>query len=299
MRRERSTVGTRLVLGVALASSLYAVARPALGTGANARAPLPRCRPEPYGLEQMPVPDTTTRPDTVKLTAGWLTGKEQRRACLLRATITLRIIGANGVAATAHWHVNSVRQPWSGIVHTWTWRNWCADAGPVTVEFSALHGKTTVQRVGNPPLCNSAGTATTVADVGTGKRYVTRPADRFPPHMLAKGTPPPLPWHKLNPKNAWLVSDGYTLVAVYAGSPGDYPSIGKFAIIRQNMIFGVQYNPPDFVKVGRVGAVRITGAPRGRAHETTAQRGKLTFVAKNGTKGVLDLNDDRVRILRS
>ena len=97
-------------------------------------------------------------------------------------------------------------------------------------------------------------------------------------------------------KNAWLVSDGYTLVAVYAGSSGDDPSIGRFAIVRQNDIFGVQYNPPDIVDVGRIGAVKITRAPQGRSRETSAQRGQLSFVSKNGTRGVLELTGDRVRI---
>jgi hypothetical protein len=97
-------------------------------------------------------------------------------------------------------------------------------------------------------------------------------------------------------KNGWLVSDGYTLVAVYAGSPGIDPSIGRFGIIRQSAIFGVQYYPPELVDVGRVGALKITRAPRGRSRETTAQYGRLTFISANGTKGVIELTGDHVRI---
>jgi hypothetical protein len=99
----------------------------------------------------------------------------------------------------------------------------------------------------------------------------------------------------INPKNAWLASDGYTLVAVYAGSPGADPSIGRFAVIRQSAIFGLQYEPPDIVDAGKIGAVKITRAPRGRSRETTAQYGHLAFVSANGTRGVLDLTGDRVR----
>jgi hypothetical protein len=298
MRRERSALGVRLTLLVALASSLYAAAGPALGTGAVAGATLPRCRPEGYGLEERGLPRMTHRPDAVKLTAGWLTAKERRRACLLRTTITLRIVGSGSVATTARWHVNSVRQPWSGIVHTWVWRNWCGagTAGAVTVELGAPSGMTVSERVSAPPACVDAGAASTVADVGTRTRYVARPGNRIPPHILPKGVPPPLPWAVINPKNAWLVSDGYTLVAVYAGSPGVSPSIGRFAIVRQNEIFGIQYYPVDLVDVGHVGAIRITGAPRGRSRETTAQRGTLSFVAADGTRGVLELDRDHVRI---
>lgn len=298
MRRERSALGVRLVLLVALASSFYAWPGPALGTGAAKGGTLPRCRPEGYGLEERTLPRMTHRPNAVKVTAGWLTAKERRRACLLRTTITLRIVDSDGVAATARWRVNSVRPPWSGIVHTWVWRNWCGagGAGVVTVEFSVPSQATVSRRVDDPPACVDAGAASTVTDVGTGTRYVTRPDDRIPPHILPQGAPPPLPWAVINPKNAWIVSDGYTLVAVYAGSPGGDPSTGRFAIVRQNEIFGIQYLPADLVNVRHVGAITVARAPTGRSRETTAQRGRLSFVAANGTKGVLELNRDRVRI---
>jgi hypothetical protein len=151
------------------------------------------------------------------------------------------------------------------------------------------------QRVPGPPACVSSDAPSTVANLGTGTKYVKRPSTRIPPHILPKGIPPPLHYALINPKNAWLVSDGYTLVAVYAGSPGENPAIGRFAIVRQNAIFGVQY-APDIVDVGRVGAVRITRAPRGRSRETTAQHGRLAFVAADGTKGILELTGDHIRI---
>jgi len=125
---------------------------------------------------------------------------------------------------------------------------------------------------------------------------VKRPGDRFPPHFLTKQIPPPLHYEVMTVRNAWLVSDGYTLVAVYAGSSGHDPSVGRFAFIRQNLIFGVQYSPPDIVDVGRVGPIKITRAPRGRSRETTAQYGRLSFTAADGTKGILDLKGDHIRI---
>ena len=136
-----------------------------------------------------------------------------------------------------------------------------------------------------------------VTSLGTGTKYV-RPWNRIPPHILPKGVPSPLHYALINVKNAWLVSDGYTLVAVYAGSPGGEASIGRFAIIRQNLIFGIQYERPDFVDVRNAGALRITGAPRGAASETTAQHGQLVFGSARGTRGVLELAGDHVRITR-
>jgi hypothetical protein len=233
----------------------------------------------------------------VRLTAGWLTGTEKRHSCLLRTTIRVTITGPSGVVASGVWRVNSVRRPWSGIVHTWAWRNWC-DADPqakVTLAVSASGERTVRQQTPIRPVCVNSGAPTTLTDLGTGTKYVPR-LNPLPPHFLPKGTPSPIQRAWLTPKNAWLVSDGYTLVAVYAGSPGIDPSIGRFVIVRQNAIFGVQYAPDDTVDVGRVGAVRITRAPHGRSRETTAQYGQLAFVSANGTKGVLDLTGDRVRI---
>ena len=298
MRRERLTVGSRLVLLVALASGLYAGARPALGTGAAAGVTFPRCSPEGYGLEQRVLPRTAHSQEAVRLTAGWLAAMEKRRSCRLKTTIRLAVEGSGGPAVKAEWHVNAVLKPWSSVVHTWVWRNWCDTdgQGEATVEFSLPGGPSVRQDVSDPPTCVNADAASTVADLGTGTKYVKRPGNRFPPHILPKGAPPPLRPELIKVKNAWLVSDGYTLVAVYAGTAGNNPSKGRFAIVRQNEIFGIQYAPVDFIDVRKVGALRITGGPRGASRETSAQRGRLAFVSANGTKGVLDLGVDRVRV---
>ena len=291
MRRERSAVVTRLALLVALASFLVAV-----GSAAGSTT-LPRCAPEKYGVDLKPMPATADPQHAVRLTVGWVTGMENRRSCSLRTTIRLKISGSDGVVASAKWRVHTVRHPWSDIVHTWVWRNWCEEKhGEARVKVSDSSGRTLSQRIAGPPVCASADAATTVTNLGTGTRYVKRPSERIPPHMLPKGTPPRTQWRDLNPKNAWIVGNGYTLVVVYAGSPGGDPSLGRFAIVRQNLIFGVQYDPPDLVDVGKVGAIRITRAPRGRSRETTAQHGRIEFVSANGTRGVLELIGDHVRI---
>jgi hypothetical protein len=286
-----------LLLAVALASCLVAVGKPTLEPAEAGGATLPRCLPEGYGPELGHVPNTADSQPTVRLTVGWLTAKGKRRSCRLRTTIRLRITGSNGVAASANWNVNSVLRPWSGTVHTWVWRNWCETTqGKATIKISVPQGRTLRQHISSPPACVSADAPSTVATLGTGTKYVRRLGSRIPPHILPKGTPSPLHYADINPKSVWLVSNGYTLVAVYAGSPGDHPAIGRFAIVRQNAIFGVQYEPPDLVDVGNVGAVKITRAPRGRSRETTAQHGRLAFVAADGTRGVLELTGNRVRI---
>jgi hypothetical protein len=296
MRRERSTVVKRFVLLVALASFLFAVGIPALARCIAGGVALRHCTPEGYGLTAQYGPTGHDRP-TVRITVGWLTAKEKRRACLLRGTIGLTIAGSSGVAVSSDWHVNSVRRPWSGIVHSWVWRNWCDTKGSPTVQVSDPDGVTTSRTIADAPACLSPDAPSTVEDLGTGTKHVPRPTVRFPPHMLPKGAPPTVHWAVMNPKNGWLVSDGYTLVAVYAGSPGEHPSRGRFLVIRQNAIFGVQYFPPDdIVNIEKVGAIKITHAPRGRSRETSAQTGRIAFVSTNGTRGVLDLRTDRVRI---
>jgi hypothetical protein len=290
-------VAIRLVLLVALVPCLAAVGKPLLETGGARDVKLRHCTPEGYGLEWRYVRPTAAPPKAVRLTVAWLTAIETRRSCLLHTTIHLTIAGSGKPAISAHWDVNAVRRPWSGIVHTWVWRNWC-DTDPqarARVEFSAPGERTIGQGISEPPICVRPSAPSTLTALGTGTKYVHR-SDRISPHILPKRVPPPLHYALINVKNAWLVSDGYTLVAVYAGSPGADSSIGRFAIIRQNAIIGVQYEPPDIVDVGRVGAIKITRAPRGRSRETTAQHGQLAFVSANGTRGILDLTGDRVRI---
>jgi len=300
MRRERLTAPILLALLVALVSLLCAAGEPALGAGVRAAAPLPRCAAHGYGagLELQSLPQTAARQAEVMLTGGWLAGKDGGHACALDTTIHLSIADAGGITASADWPVHAVLRPWGSVEHTWVWRNWCGAGGDgdVTISLGLAHGKSMSERVPDPPTCTDANAPSAVADVGTGPKYVHLHGDRAAPHILPKPLPPALPEAVIKPKNAWIVSDGYTLVAVYAGSPGADPSRGRFAIIRQNLIFGIQYNPPEIVDLGKVGPIRITRAPHGVSRETTAQHGELAFVAANGTKGVLDLYGDRVRI---
>jgi threonine dehydrogenase-like Zn-dependent dehydrogenase len=69
-------------------------------------------------------------------------------------------------------------------------------------------------------------------------------------------------------RNGWLTSDGRTLVAVYAGSAGDDPAVGRLVIVRQNLVSGSQ--TVRIVGTGTTGALAIAAAPLGRPAETAA-----------------------------
>ena len=120
----------------------------------------------------------------------------------------------------------------------------------------------------------------------------TGPPDHIPAHMLDADVPVPISPQVLVPGNAWLVSDGATLVAVYAGADPHDPSTGRFVIVRQNLVAGVQTE--KVVDVPGAGALAISDAPRGEAVERSAQRGRIAFHGSAGKSGALDLATDRV-----
>jgi hypothetical protein len=119
----------------------------------------------------------------------------------------------------------------------------------------------------------------------------TEPPDHIPAHKLDADVPVPISPQVLEPGNAWLVSNGATLVAVYAGADPHDPSTGRFVIVRQNLIAGVQTQ--KVVDVPGAGALAISDAPAGAAVMTSAQRGRLAFDGAAGKSGVLDLATDR------
>jgi hypothetical protein len=258
---------------------------------------LPPCEPEGYGFEQTPAVSSSKYPGAVLLTAGWLTADAHGRVCMLQTTVRLKIVSASGaVALRARWHAKTVLGPWSAAVHTWAWRNWCDDGGKPHAEFTDMSGKHARQLIPHPPACTKAGANPTLTSLGDGPDYVPRPDGVITPRFLPKRAPPPSPSSWITVENAMIASDGYTLVAVYAGSPGGDGSRGRFVIVHQNLLFGIDYTPPDVVNLGKVGRLTITKIPR--SGPRSAQRGKVGFVAANGTKGFLELRNDRVRIVR-
>lgn len=131
----------------------------------------------------------------------------------------------------------------------------------------------------------------------TDSNTVPTPAPRFRPHpmparMLGSDVPLPVGASVLRPRNGWLVSDGRTLVAVYAGAAGDASGVGRLLIVRQDLVAGKQ--TVRVVDSGPTGALTITAAPLGSAVETSAQRGSIRLRTAGGRSLRLDLGLDRV-----
>ena len=114
----------------------------------------------------------------------------------------------------------------------------------------------------------------------------------IPAQMLGDDVPVPIAPSVLRVRNGWLVSDGETLVAVYAGAAGEEPSVGRVVIVRQNLAAGKQ--TVRVVDAGSTGGLAIAAAPLGRAVETSAQAGRLRLRTAGGGLLTLDLGSERV-----
>ena len=114
----------------------------------------------------------------------------------------------------------------------------------------------------------------------------------IPARMLGTDVPVPVSPSVLQARNGWLVSDGKTLVAVYAGAAGDDPAVGRLAIVRQDLVSGRQ--TVQVIGAGRTGALTITAAPLGSAVETSAQTGNIGLRAADGRLLVLDLGNGKL-----
>jgi hypothetical protein len=114
-----------------------------------------------------------------------------------------------------------------------------------------------------------------------------QPPRPIPARMLGPGVPVPISPALLRVRNAWLVSDGRTLVAVYAGADGEDPSVGRLVIVRQDLRAGNQ--TVRTIDAGPTGALTIAAAPLGSSVETSAQTGKIRLRAADGGALTLDL----------
>jgi hypothetical protein len=140
-------------------------------------------------------------------------------------------------------------------------------------------------------LARLASVATT--DSNTAPAPVPDSAPRpIPAQMLEDDVPVPVAPSVLRVRNGWLVSNGETLVAVYAGAAGDEPSVGRVVIVRQNLAAGKQ--TVRVVDAGPTGALAVAAAPLGRTVETAAQTGSLRLRTADGGLLTLDLGSDRV-----
>lgn len=114
----------------------------------------------------------------------------------------------------------------------------------------------------------------------------------IPARMLGDDVPVPVAPSVLRARDGWLVSDGRTLVAVYAGAAGGEPSVGRVVIVRQNLAAGKQ--TVRVIDAGSTGGLTIAAAPLGGAVETSAQTGRLRLRTAGGGLLTLDLGSERV-----
>lgn len=294
-----------LIVGVALIGSLpFGIAGGPSAAAARLNSSLPRCKSGDYNLELAGLRNTLTGSGTqpLGLTVGVVASARLKHACALRKTARATVESPTGQALPpsqvigndATWHIAATLRPLGQVVHTWVWRNWCGQSGDFRASTALSDGKRSGQRVGRPPRCAQPNAPSALVNHGSGTRNIVGfTHDRIPAHILPKDTPPPLSPELIVPTNAWLVSDGYTLVAVYAGHAGPSAEKGMFAVVRQNLVFGIQYTPPgaagSVAYLGNAGSAHITTAPKGRRVETSAQRGRIHFATTSGAHGVLNL----------
>jgi hypothetical protein len=113
-----------------------------------------------------------------------------------------------------------------------------------------------------------------------------------PARMLGSDVPVPISSSVLQVRNGWLVSNGRTLVAVYAGAAGNDPAVGRLVIVRQDLAAGRQ--TVRTIDAGRTGALTIADAPLGSAVETSAQTDSIRLHAADGRAFRLDLGTGTV-----
>jgi hypothetical protein len=117
--------------------------------------------------------------------------------------------------------------------------------------------------------------------------------DPIPAGILGSDVPVPISSSIITESNGWLVSNGYNLVAVYAGSAGDDPTQGRVVIVRQDVRAGTQ--TVRIVDAGATGPLTITAdAPTGAAVETTALTGRLKLTTGHGAAVKLNLGTDTI-----
>ena len=117
--------------------------------------------------------------------------------------------------------------------------------------------------------------------------------DPIPAKILGSDVPIPIPASIITETNGWLVSNGYNLVAVYAGSAADDSTQGRVVIVRQDVSAAKQ--TVQIVDAGATGPLTITpDAPTGAAVETTALTGGLTLGTSHGTTVRLNLSTNTI-----
>lgn len=112
--------------------------------------------------------------------------------------------------------------------------------------------------------------------------------DPIPAEILGPDVPVPVSASIIAETNGWLVSNGYNLIAVYAGSAGDDPTQGRVVIVRQDQRATKQ--TVQIIDAGATGALTIApDAPTGASVETSALTGMLKLATSRGSTVKLNL----------
>ena len=169
-----------------------------------------------------------------------------------------------------------------------------AAAGSSPVSIPRLGSNVTVTADKAAAMANRMPSAATDVTASAGPAApATFVPDPIPAKILDSDVPIPIPASIITETNGWLVSNGYSLVAVYAGSAGDDPTQGRVVIVRQDVRAGKQ--TVQIVDAGTTGALTITSdAPTGAAVETTALTGGLKLGTSNGTTVKLNLTTNTI-----
>jgi hypothetical protein len=140
-------------------------------------------------------------------------------------------------------------------------------------------------------LSRLASVATTDSDATPASAPASAPQP-IPGQMLDTAVPVPVAPSVVRVANGWLVSDGKTLVAVYAGAAGNDASVGRVVVVRQNLVAGKQ--TVRAIDAGSTGGLVIAAAPLGRAVESSAQTGRLRLRTAGGRFLTLDLGTNTI-----
>jgi hypothetical protein len=115
----------------------------------------------------------------------------------------------------------------------------------------------------------------------------TNPVNSIPGRYLPKMRQGPFSPQMLQFTRAWQVSNGRTVVAVYAGVNPAQASQGRIIIFRQDVLAGTEGQV--LINVAGSGALTITRAPLGVKAERSGETGVLTLRGANGVTYTLRL----------
>jgi hypothetical protein len=169
-----------------------------------------------------------------------------------------------------------------------------AAAGSSPVSAPRLGSSVTVPAGKAAAMANRMPSAPTDASASAGAAATPAfSAEPIPAGILGADVPVPISASVIAETNGWLVSNGYNLVAVYAGSAGDDPTQGRVVIVRQDLRAGKQ--TVQIVDTSATGPLTIgADAPTGAAVETSALTGGLKLTPSHGNTLKLNLSTNTI-----